>query len=123
MVRTLRSGLRYVSFPLLRILSFSDWVNKTRKPGWWFVLADDKSNRIVVPPLKITDVPFRRTGDESDFRSYKIQFQAPQNVGLLTWRVYIVSDSFVGEEATKDVVVRTSVLTWFSDLSGVDEDR
>jgi len=89
----------------------------TRKPGWWLVLADDKSNRVVVPPLKVMDVPFRRKGDASDFRAYKIQFQAPQNTGLLTWRVYVVSDSFVGEEATRDIVMK------IDDLSALTADE
>ncbi|KAJ7623440.1 Sec63 Brl domain-containing protein [Roridomyces roridus] len=85
----------------------------TRKPSWWFVLADDKSNRVVVPPLKITDVPF----------GGRIQFQAPQSVGLLTWRIYIVSDSFVGEEVSKDIVMKiddVSALT--ADEQGGEDD-
>ncbi|KAJ7089651.1 Sec63 Brl domain-containing protein [Mycena belliarum] len=94
-----------------------------RKPGWWLVLADDKSNRVVVPPLKVTEVPFRRTGDAGDFRSYKIQFQAPQNTGLLTWRVYIISDSFVGEEATQDIIMKIDDLSALNDDEQDDEDE
>lgn len=52
--------------------------------------------------MKITDVPY----SDSDYRSYKLQFQAPQNVGLYTWRAYIVSDTFVGEDISKDMIVR-----------------
>ncbi|KAJ7132074.1 translocation protein sec63 [Mycena epipterygia] len=95
----------------------------TRKPSWWVVLADDKSNRVVVPPLKITDVPFRRTGDASDFRAYKIQFQAPQNTGVLTWRVYVVSDSFVGEEATQDIAMKIDDLSALTAEEQGDEDE
>ncbi|KAJ7090585.1 Sec63 Brl domain-containing protein [Mycena crocata] len=94
-----------------------------RKPSWWLVLADDKSNRVVVPPLKVTDVPFRRTGDSSDFRSYKIQFQAPQNTGLLTWRVYVVSDSFVGEESVQDIVMKIDDLSALTADEQGDEDE
>ena len=57
--------------------------------------------------MKITDVPYT----DSDYRSYKLQFQAPQNVGLYTWRAYIVSDTFVGEEIARDVTVRPVFLT------------
>ncbi|KAG1764475.1 translocation protein sec63 [Suillus placidus] len=57
-----------------------------RKPGWLLVLADDKSNRIVVPPMKISDVPASSPGKERDYRSYKLQFQAPP------------TDTLVGEE-------------------------
>ncbi|KAJ7746903.1 Sec63 Brl domain-containing protein [Mycena maculata] len=94
-----------------------------RKPNWWLVLADDKSNRVVVPPLKVTDVPFRRTGDAADFRAYKIQFQAPPNTGLLTWRVYVVSDSFVGEEATRDIVMKIDDLSALTADEQGDEDE
>lgn len=79
-----------------------------RKPSWWVVLADDKLNRVVVPPFKVTDVPYANPDakHERDYRSYKIQFQAPQNTGMFTWKVYLVSDTFVGEEVTKDIIVR-----------------
>ena len=84
-----------------------------RKPSWWIVLADEKSNRVVVPPLKITDIPNARLphadADEAllehDYRAYKIQFQSPPNVGMFTWKVYVVSDTFVGGEVTRDITV------------------
>ncbi|KAF7775868.1 hypothetical protein Agabi119p4_4261 [Agaricus bisporus var. burnettii] len=79
-----------------------------RKPSWWVVLADDKLNRIVVPPFKVTDVPYANSDaeHERDYRSYKIQFQAPQNVGMFTWKVYLVSDTFVGEDVTRDIILK-----------------
>lgn len=79
--------------------------SKIRKPSWWIVLADDKSNRVVVPPLKISDIPYSRSDTARDYRAYKIQFQCPPNIGLFTWKIYIVSDTFVGEEATTDIAV------------------
>lgn len=73
-------------------------------------MADDKSNRVVVPPVKITDVPFSDPSKDRNYRAYKIQFQAPQGVGLYTWKVYLVSDTFVGEETVKDIVVGVLLL-------------
>ena len=75
-----------------------------------FVLADEKSNRVLVP-LKITDIPYARLphadADEAllehDYRAYKIQFQSP-NVGMFMWKVYI-SDTFVSGEVTRDITV------------------
>ncbi|KAI0759710.1 DnaJ-domain-containing protein [Trametes elegans] len=77
-----------------------------RKPSWWIVLADVKSNKVVVPPLKITDIPVADPARAVAYRAYKIQFQAPQTVGLFTWKVFVVSDTFVGEEAARDVVLK-----------------
>ncbi|KAF8632412.1 hypothetical protein AX17_004853 [Amanita inopinata Kibby_2008] len=90
------------------------WWPGDRKPSWWIVLADDKSNRVVVPPLKISDIPCARLPEanaetallEHDYRSYKIQFQGPPSVGMFTWKVYVISDSFVGEEVTRDITMK-----------------
>jgi translocation protein SEC63 len=78
---------------------------QSRKPMWWLVLADDKTNRVVVPPMKISDIPFSNPSQDRNYRSYKLQFQAPQSTGIFTWKVYLVSDTFVGEEITRDIAV------------------
>lgn len=96
-----------------------------RKPSWWIVLADEKSNRVVVPPLKITDIPYARLphadADEAllehDYRSYKIQFQGPPNVGMFTWKVYVVSDTFVGGDISRDITVSTLFSHRFSGIN------
>lgn len=72
-----------------------------KKPSWWVILGDIKANRVVVPPFKVSDVPYT----ESDYRMYKMQFQAPQNVGSYTWRVFVVSDTFVGDDTYQDITV------------------
>ena len=56
--------------------------------------------------MKITDVPVATPDNKVDYRSYKIQFQAPQNVGLFTWKVFVVSDTFVGDEASRDILLK-----------------
>lgn len=56
--------------------------------------------------MKISDVPASKPELDGDYRSYKIQFQAPASVGLFTWKIYLVSDTFVGDEITRDVAVR-----------------
>ncbi|KAG8218226.1 translocation protein sec63 [Butyriboletus roseoflavus] len=101
-----------------------------RKPGWWLVLADEKSNRIVVPPLKISDVPFSDASKERNYRCYKVQFQAPPNVGLFTWKVYFVSDTLVGEETCRPITLKiddvsalaTEEQTPDDEISDPDED-
>lgn len=70
-----------------------------KKPSWWVILGDIKANRVVVPPFKVSDVPFT----DSDYRMYKMQFQAPPNVGSFTWRVFVVSDTYVGDDTYQDI--------------------
>ncbi|KAF9530979.1 Sec63 Brl domain-containing protein [Crepidotus variabilis] len=95
-----------------------------RKPSWWIVLADDKSNRVVVPPTKITDIPLSNPNaneTDRDYRAYKVQFQGPPNTGLFTWRVYIVSDTFVGEDASADISLKIEDPPSVSDPPTEDE--
>ncbi|KAF8890379.1 Sec63 Brl domain-containing protein [Infundibulicybe gibba] len=88
-----------------------------RKPSWWLVLADDKSNRVVVPPMKVSDVPFFDPTEDRDYRSYKLQFQAPAGTGLFTWKIYLVSDTFIGEEVTRDIMLK------IDDVSALNSDE
>jgi len=88
-----------------------------RKPSWWLVLADDKSNRLVVPPMKISDVPSSKPDQDRDYRSYKLQFQAPNTVGLFTWKVYLVSDTFIGEEVCRNIALK------IDDVSALNADE
>ena len=75
---------------------------QVKKPSWWVILGDIKTNRVVVPPFKVSDVPYT----DSDYRMYKMQFQAPPNVGSYTWRVHVVSDTYVGDDTYQDITVR-----------------
>lgn len=80
-----------------------------RKPGWWVVLADPKIGRVIVPPMKITDIPLANPNATKDYRAYKLQFQAPQQAQVFSWKVYVISDTFVGEEVVRDITVRLPV--------------
>jgi translocation protein SEC63 len=78
---------------------------QTKRPSWWVVLGDIKSSKVVVPPFRVSDVPYT----DSDYRMYKMQFQAPPTVGSYTWRVFVVSDTYVGDDTYQDISVRVSL--------------
>ncbi|KAL1676780.1 Sec63 Brl domain-containing protein [Schizophyllum commune] len=82
-----------------------------RKPAFYLILAEPRQFKMVVPPLKVTDVPY---ASDAEYRSYKIQFQAPQNVGEFHWSVRLVSDTFVGEYEERDIVLK------IDDVSALD---
>lgn len=86
------------------------------------MLADVKSNKVVVPPFKIADIPVADPARGLDYRSYKLQFQAPQTVGLFTWKVFVVSDTFVGEEAARDVVLKIDDPSVLASEEPADDD-
>jgi len=83
----------------------------SHKPGWWVVLADVKNDRLVVPPMKVTDVPLAQPTRGRDYRSYRLKFQAPPGTGIFTWRVIVVSDTYIGEDAVKDLQLRVEEFT------------
>ena len=107
------SGLQYVykrgSIVTHRKLKYI--FDQNRKPSWWVVIADHKSNKVVMPPMKITDVPISDTSAERNYRAYKLQFQAPQQVATFSWKVHVISDTFISEEVVQDLVVRSTCTT------------
>ncbi|RKP23106.1 Sec63 Brl domain-containing protein [Syncephalis pseudoplumigaleata] len=66
-----------------------------KRPAWWVVLGDLRSNGIVASPITITDL----VGD----REVKIQFQAPARVGHYPFTVFVKSDTYLGCDARMDV--------------------
>ncbi|KAI0337570.1 DnaJ-domain-containing protein [Trametopsis cervina] len=78
----------------------------TRKPSWWAVLADPKIGRVIMPPMKVSEVPLANPALPQDYRTYKLQFQAPQNVQTFAWKLYLISDTFIGEEVSQDITLR-----------------
>ncbi|KAI0313248.1 Sec63 Brl domain-containing protein [Amylostereum chailletii] len=94
-----------------------------RRPGWWIVLADMKTNKVVVPPMRITDVPFSDPSLARNFRSYKLKFQVPPSVGLFTWRVFVISDTFIDEDASRAIQLKIEDVTALSqDEQGAEDD-
>ncbi|KAF8495211.1 Sec63 Brl domain-containing protein [Russula emetica] len=81
------------------------------KPSWWIVVADLKSDLLVVPPFKVTDVPFADPTCKRNYRSYKLKFQAPPGTGLFTWCIIVVSDTYIAEDATRDIQLRVEERT------------
>ncbi|KAJ7580214.1 Sec63 Brl domain-containing protein [Mycena floridula] len=95
-----------------------------RIPSWWLLLADEKQNRLAIPPVKITDVPMSGTlKGNRDYRTYKVQFQAPASVGDLTWKLYLISDTFVGEEAYKNITLKVEDFSALNDDEQDSEDE
>lgn len=58
-----------------------------------------------MPPMKISEVPISDPSEERNYRSYKLQFQAPQQIATFSWKIHVVSDTFIGEEVVQDLVV------------------
>jgi len=96
-----------------------------RKPGWWCVVGDSKTQKVFVPPFKFTNVPWsnEKQNPTRDYRTYKTQFQAPQQVGTYTLHLTFVSDTFVGEDETVYLQLKVDDLSALdADEQGVEDD-
>lgn len=56
--------------------------------------------------MRVTDIPVGQ-----DYRSFKVQMQAPPNPSVIACKLYVISDTFVGEEVSKDIKVCNSL--WY----------
>lgn len=93
-----------------------------RKPNWWIFISDSKQSRIIVQPAKCTDVGPDKT------RTFSIQFQAPPQPGLYTFRAVVKSDCYLASEAEMSVLLKVDDASkleegdFEDDISEPDED-
>ncbi|KAM3584756.1 secretory subunit, variant 2 [Umbelopsis sp. WA50703] len=66
-----------------------------KKPFWWIFLGDFKVQRIMVPPVKVTDIVSKKT--------FKLQFPGPPKAGTYTFSYCVYSDSFLGTDIRQDI--------------------
>ncbi|KAK0535146.1 secretory subunit [Tilletia horrida] len=81
-----------------------------RKPHWWVFIGDYKLDRVIVQPTRLTDIGADRV------RTYSIQFQAPPQAALYTFQAFVVSDSYIGADASKPIKLKVD------DPSALDEE-
>lgn len=93
-----------------------------RKPNWWVFISDYKQSRIIVQPVKCSDVGPDKT------RTFSIQFQAPPQTGLYTFRAVVKSDCFLASEAEMSILLKVEDASkleegdFEDDISEPDED-
>ncbi|KDQ14189.1 hypothetical protein BOTBODRAFT_132671 [Botryobasidium botryosum FD-172 SS1] len=111
-------------------LAHAPYWPEDRKPSWWILIGDVKANRVIVPPMRFSDVPYSDPSRARNYRTYKLQFQAPPNPGAYPFQFHIVSDTFVGEHIQRDVILKIEDLSSLTadeqgeedDISEPDED-
>lgn len=83
------------------------------------MLVDPKLNRVIIPPFGITNI-----GEK--VRTFRLQFQAPPQIGDFSFMAQIMSDSVLGTDTRRRVVLKISeppkVQEVEDDISEPDED-
>ncbi|KIR81797.1 translocation protein SEC63 [Cryptococcus gattii EJB2] len=78
-----------------------------RKPHYYFLLGDTKLNKVIVPPIKITDVPLPSPdGTPSEPKEINLQFQAPPQVNLYSFVAHLRSDTYLGEDVQVPIMLK-----------------
>ncbi|KAG4304493.1 hypothetical protein PORY_002203 [Pneumocystis oryctolagi] len=66
------------------------------RPKWWVFVVDIKQDRIVVPPISITNI-------DKHVRTFRVSFQAPSQTGSYTFQVQVKSDTYIGTDIKKNI--------------------
>lgn len=78
-----------------------------RKPHYYFLLGDTKLNKVIVPPIKITDIPLPSPdGTPSEPKEINLQFQAPPQVNLYSFVAHLRSDTYLGEDVQVPIMLK-----------------
>ncbi|ORX34164.1 Sec63 Brl domain-domain-containing protein [Kockovaella imperatae] len=93
-----------------------------RKPNFQVLLGDSKLNKVIVQPIRITDLPLPRDdGLPSEPREFSLQFQAPPQANLYSFVLYAASDTFLGGNVEKPIMLKVEEPPLDNELSD-DED-
>jgi translocation protein SEC63 len=77
-----------------------------RKPHFQVLLGDSKLDKVIVQPIKISDLPMPAAdGTLSAPRRFELQFQAPPEPNLYSFVLHAVSDTFLGSDVSRPIMV------------------
>ncbi|WWD18086.1 hypothetical protein CI109_102534 [Kwoniella shandongensis] len=78
-----------------------------RKPHFYVLLGDSKLDKVIVPPVKITDIPLPRAdGLPSEPKEFTLQFQAPPEPNLYSFVAHWRSDTYLGADVQVPIMLK-----------------
>ena len=95
--------------PVQATLAFSPYFPRDHAPRWHLFLAESKQNRVAVPPSTFMsfDKPIFHDDGRPTFnmQTFKLQFQAPPQVGQYTFVMHLICDSYIGMDSKMDATL------------------
>ncbi|KAL8806294.1 MAG: hypothetical protein Q9182_001441 [Xanthomendoza sp. 2 TL-2023] len=111
--------------PLQPPLAYAPYFPRDHSPRWHVFLADGKLDKMAVPPFTFTTFNRALFDDEGrptfNMQTFKMQFQAPPQVGKYPFTMHLVCDSYVGMDGKIDVVLEVEDSAKGAELAGEDE--
>lgn len=98
-----------------------------RKAQYFVLLGDSKLDKVIVQPMRVADIPLPNAdGTPAEPKEYSLQFQAPPSANLYSFVQYFSSDTFVGADVSRPIMLRveeaTEVESDDDDISEPEED-
>ncbi|WVW80319.1 hypothetical protein I302_102298 [Kwoniella bestiolae CBS 10118] len=94
-----------------------------RKPHFYVLLGDSKLDKVIVPPIKITDIPLPEPdGTPSAPKEFKLQFQAPPAANLYSFVAHWRSDTFLGGDVQVPIMLKVEDTPEMAELQEDDMD-
>lgn len=89
-----------------------------KRPVYWVVLANTRSNRNVTAPVRITD--FLEKGKTTAEKVIRMQFQAPA-VGKYQLALFVVCDSWSGTDTLKEIKLNVEPASRITQVESDDD--
>ncbi|WRT65860.1 uncharacterized protein IL334_002811 [Kwoniella shivajii] len=94
-----------------------------RKPHFYVLLGDSKLDKVIVPPVKITDIPLPRSdGLPGEAKEFTLQFQAPPQANLYSFVAHWRSDTFLGSDIQVPIMLKVEDMPAEEEINEEDED-
>ena len=85
---------------------------RLQKPHFRVLLGDTKLDKVIIQPSRITDIPLPLPdGSLSEPRTFSLQFQAPPQANDYSFVLYALSDTFLGSDVSRPIIVSTVSLS------------
>ena len=95
--------------PVQPPLAYAPYFARDHSPRWHMFLAENKQNRVAVPPSTIATFNkplFEESGRPTfNMQTMKLQFQAPPQPGSYTFVMHLVCDSYIGMDSNMEATL------------------
>ena len=73
---------------------------------------------MIVPPIKITDIPSPSSSPESETREFRLTFPAPPQANLYSFILHFVSDTWLGADVSLPVLMKVEEPPQITEING-----
>ncbi|CAF9925760.1 MAG: secretory subunit [Heterodermia speciosa] len=98
-----------VDKPLQPPLAYAPYFARDHPPHWHVFLSDSKAAKMAVPPFTLTTFNkplFTPEGTPTfNMQTFKMQFQAPPQVGKYQFIMHLICDSYVGMDSREEITL------------------